>query len=79
MSLAAYLLVLVGVLPGARKLARRAWCAQQRDWLRLRAPRVRWVHDGQRMPWALWGAENHFFELDWANGLPYLRAAATVR
>jgi hypothetical protein len=79
MSLAAYLFALAGVLPGARELARRAWCAQQRDWLRLRAPRVRWVHDGEKVPWALWGAENDFFELEWANRLPYLRAAATVR
>jgi hypothetical protein len=26
------------------------------------------------MPWAFWGAENGFFELEWAGRLPYLRA-----
>ena len=78
MTLAALLLALAAVLPGARELARRAWCAEQRDWLRPRAPRVRWVHDGEKMPWALWGAENGFFELEWANRPPYLRAAAAM-
>jgi hypothetical protein len=30
------------------------------------------------VPWALWGADHGFFELEWAYHLPYLRAAATA-
>jgi hypothetical protein len=35
-----------------------------------------WVRDEEKMPWARWGAENAFFVLEWANQVPYLRAAA---
>jgi hypothetical protein len=71
--------LLAGAIPGWRALSRRAWCAKQRSLLRTLDPRVVWVHDGGKMPWALWGAENGFFELEWANRLPYLRAVATVK
>jgi hypothetical protein len=68
--------LLAGVIPGWTRLARRVWCARQRTLLRGRGVAVVWVHDGAKMPWALWGAENGFFEVDWANRVPYLRAAA---
>jgi hypothetical protein len=70
--------LLATAIPGWRILARRSWCAKQRSRLRACNPKVVWVHDGEKMPWALWGADNGFFELEWANRLPYLRAAATV-
>ncbi len=63
-------------IPGWRQLARRWWCAEQRGRLRLLDPRVVWVRDGEKVPWAFWGAEHGFFELEWADHLPYLRAAA---
>jgi len=71
-------LALESVLPGWRQLMRRWWCAEQRSRLRMLAPRVVWVRDGEKVPWAFWGAEHGFFELEWAYHLPYLRAAATV-
>jgi hypothetical protein len=64
-------------IPGWRRLTRRWWCAEQRSRLRLLDPRVVWVRDGERVPWAFWGAEHGFFELEWADHLPYLRAVAT--
>jgi hypothetical protein len=70
--------LLARAIPGWRQLARRSWCTKQRSRLRALDPRVVWVHDGEKMPWALWGAENGFFELEWANRLPYLRAVATL-
>ncbi|HEX9052213.1 MAG TPA: hypothetical protein VF841_16915 [Anaeromyxobacter sp.] len=79
MTLAAVLSAVAAAVPGVRRLARRAWCARQRTRLDARAPRVVWVHDGEKMPWALWGAENDFFELDWADRLPYLRAVAPAK
>ena len=70
-------LALESVLPGWRQLTRRWWCAEQRSRLRF-DPRVVWVRDGEKVPWAFWGAEHGFFELEWADHLPYLRAAATA-
>lgn len=69
--------MLLGV-PGLRELARRSWCAEQRNRLRGPGAPVVWVHDGEKMPWALWGADHGFFELEWANRLPYLRRVATA-
>lgn len=60
-------------IPGWRALGRRSWCRKQRSRLRLER-RILWLHDGEKMPWAFWGADNDFFELDWAGRLPYLRA-----
>jgi hypothetical protein len=71
--------VLVRAIPGWRKLARRSWCAKQRSRLAEVQPRVLWVHDGEKMPWALWGAENGFFEVEWAHRLPYLRLVAAEK
>ncbi len=68
--------LLANAMPGWRSLGRRSWCAKQRS--RLHAhPRIVWVHDGEKVPWALWGADHGFFEVEWAGRLPYLRAAAT--
>jgi hypothetical protein len=65
--------LLTTAIPGWRALGRRSWCRKQRS--RLRAlDRILWLHDGEKMPWALWGADNGFFELEWACRLPYLRA-----
>ncbi len=71
--------VLTIAIPGWRKLGRRSWCTKQRTRLRTFDRKVVWVHDGEKMPWALWGADNGFFELEWAGRLPYLRAVAVAR
>ncbi|HEY6101151.1 MAG TPA: hypothetical protein VIW03_17070 [Anaeromyxobacter sp.] len=68
--------VLAIAIPGWRELARRSWCTKQRSRLHAHSRRVVWVHDGEKMPWALWGADHGFFELEWAGRLPYLRAVA---
>jgi hypothetical protein len=79
MTVRAFFAALLAIaIPGWRELGRRSWCAKQRSRLRALDPRVVWVHDGERMPWAVWGAANGFFELEWANRLPYLRAVAIV-
>ncbi len=72
--------LLATAIPGWRELARRTWCMKQRSRLHALDPKrkVVWVHDGEKMPWALWGANHGFFELEWANRLPYLRAVATL-
>ena len=68
---------LASAIPGWRLVARRRWCTEQRGRLLRIDPRVVWVRDGDKVPWAFWGAEQGFFELEWADHLPYLRAAAT--
>jgi hypothetical protein len=65
---------LANLIPGLRRLARRWWCKQQRTRLQALDPGVVWVRDGDKVPWAYWGAEHGFFELEWADRLPYLRA-----
>ncbi len=70
--------LLASAIPGWRTLARRSWCTKQRSRLRALDRKIVWVHDGEKMPWAIWGADNGFFELEWAGRLPYLRAAAAV-
>ncbi len=70
--------LLVAALPGWLELSRRWWCAEQRSRLRRLGSSVAWLHDGEKIPWARWGAENGFFELEWADGLPYLRSVATA-
>ena len=70
--------VLATLIPGWRALARRSWCAKQRHRLHALDRKIVWIHDGEKMPWALWGAEHGFFELEWANRLPYLRAVAST-
>ena len=78
MTLTAFVAALLGSVPGWRELARRSWCTKQRTCLRALDRKVVWLHDGEKMPWALWGADKGFFELDWAGHLPYLRAAPAV-
>jgi hypothetical protein len=65
-------------IPGWRQWARRSWCAKQRSRLHALDRRIVWVHDGEKMPWVLWGANHGFFELEWAGHLPYLRAVAAL-
>jgi hypothetical protein len=65
-------------IPGWRALGRRSWCRKQRSRLRARDRNILWLHDGEKMPWAFWGAEKGFFELEWAGRLPYLRAMPAV-
>lgn len=60
--------------PGWRAVGRRAWCRRQRRRLRAVGRKAVWLHDGEKMPWALWGADNGFFEVEWAGRLPYLCA-----
>jgi hypothetical protein len=66
--------LLATAFPGWRALGRRSWCRKQRSRLRAQNRKIVWLHDGEKMPWAFWGAANGFFELDWAGRLPYLRA-----
>jgi hypothetical protein len=64
--------------PGWRAIGRRGWCTRQQRRLHALDRRVVWVHDGEKMPWALWGADNGFFEVEWAGRLPYLRAVPAL-
>ncbi len=75
----AFVAALVAIaVPRWRSFGRRSWCARQQTRLDAQA-RVVWVHDGEKMPWALWGADHGFFEVEWAGRLPYLRAVAAER
>ena len=78
MATPAFLAELVNAIPGWRLVARRSWCTTQRRRLRARDRKIVWVQDGQKMPWAHWGAAHGFFELDFAGRLPYLRAVTVV-
>ncbi len=60
-------------IPGWAAWARWAWCRKQRRCLCAVGRKVLWVHDGDKVPWALWGADKGYFEVDWAGRLPYLR------
>jgi hypothetical protein len=67
--------LLANAMPGWRSLGRRSWCTKQRSTLRSHK-KIVWLHDGEKVPWALWGADHGFFEVEWAGRLPYLRAVA---
>jgi hypothetical protein len=54
-------------------LARGAWCRKQRRHLRGSGHSVVWVR-GNAVPWAEWGAQHGYFEVQRMDGLPYLRA-----
>jgi hypothetical protein len=56
--------------PGARS----GWCRAQRQRLRTPGHFVVWVRR-ESMPWAKWGARHGYFELEWMDGLAYLRAS----
>jgi hypothetical protein len=73
-----FIAALASAIPGWRELARRAWCTKQRTRLVELDPKIVWVHDGEKMPWAIWGADHGFFELEWAGRLPYLRSVGAV-
>lgn len=66
----------LGGIPGWGKLARRSWCSKQRSRLRALDGDVVWVRDGEKMPWARWGADHGFFVVEWAGRVPYLSAVA---
>jgi hypothetical protein len=70
--------LLMNAIPGWRELSRRSWCTKQRSRLRSPDRKIVWVHDGEKMPWALWGVDHGFFELEWAGRLAYLRAVAAA-
>ena len=70
--------LLASAIPGWRTLTRRSWCARQRTRLRALDRKVVWVHDGEKILWALWGADHGFFAVEWAGHLPYLRAVAAA-
>jgi hypothetical protein len=69
-ALAAFLQSLV---PASGPLARSVWCRKQRRRLRVPGHSVVWVR-GQEVPWAKWGARRGFFDVQYMDGLPYLRA-----
>ncbi|MBK9516770.1 MAG: hypothetical protein IPO09_05315 [Anaeromyxobacter sp.] len=53
-------------------LARGAWCRAQRRLLVPPGRSVVWVR-GELLPWAEWGAQHGYFEVERMDGLPYLR------
>jgi hypothetical protein len=63
---------LLDAVPTIGGLARRAWCQGQRERLVGLATRVLWVAP-DKVPWALWGAEQGLFDAEWAGRLLYLR------
>lgn len=54
---------------------RAAWCRKQRHVLSTPGSSVVWVR-GDAVPWAAWGARRGYFEVQFMDGLPYLRASA---
>lgn len=70
---AALTALLENVVPAWGPLARSAWCRKQRRWLREPGRSVVWVR-GDELPWAKWGASRGFFDVQYMDGLPYLRA-----
>ncbi|HEY6101149.1 MAG TPA: hypothetical protein VIW03_17060 [Anaeromyxobacter sp.] len=52
---------------------RGAWCRKQRRLLGVSGGSVVWVR-GDAVPWAEWGARRGYFEVQYMDGLPYLRA-----
>jgi len=51
---------------------RGAWCRKQRRHLRARGGQVVWVR-GDAVSWAEWGARRGYFEMQYMDGLAYLR------
>jgi hypothetical protein len=66
--------LITNAIRGWRAIGRRSWCSKQQALLSAPGRKVLWLHDGEKMPWAYWGASEGFFELEWAGRLPYLRA-----
>jgi hypothetical protein len=58
-------------MPGARG----AWCRSQRRRLRTSGGSVVWLR-GAAVGWAEWGARRGYFEVQYMDGLAYLRAAS---
>lgn len=52
---------------------RGAWCRKQRILLGAPGGSVVWIRGGA-LPWAEWGARRGYFEIQFMDGLPYLRA-----
>ena len=63
---------LARLLPSLGDMARSAWCRRQRRQLIGATTRVLWVKPDM-VAWAVWGAENRFFDAEWAGSLLYLR------
>ena len=74
MSLATIVNRLEKTIPGWGAWGRWTWCREQRKQLGAARSTVIWVHDSGKVPWALWGARNGFFVVEWAGPLAYLRA-----
>jgi hypothetical protein len=53
--------------------ARGAWCRKQRRQLRDPNRSVVWVR-GDKVSWAEWGGRHGFFDVQYMDGLAYLRA-----
>jgi hypothetical protein len=54
--------------------SRGAWCRRQRRHLGTAAGRVVWIR-GAPVSWAEWGARRGYFDIQYMDGLPYLRAS----
>ena len=52
--------------------ARGAWCRSQRRRLQSSRGSVVWVR-GAAVSWVEWGARRGYFEVQYMDGLPYLR------
>jgi hypothetical protein len=63
---------LMKAVPAIGAWARRSWCHGQRRQLVGLASRVLWVAP-DKVPWALWGAEQGLYDAEWAGSLLYLR------
>jgi len=81
MTMPVLLAALKGLLeiavPPWAPLARGVWCRQQRRRLRVPGHSVVWVR-GDKVPWAVWGGRRGFFDLQYMDGLPYLRALGAL-
>lgn len=77
MTPAAFLAALQGRLVDALwtvgPWSRGGWCRRQQRQLRGGGRSVLWVR-GPAVAWAEWGARRGYFEVQYMDGLPYLRA-----
>lgn len=55
---------------------RDTWCREQRHVLAVGHGSVVWVR-GEAVEWARWGARRGYFDVQFMDGLPYLRARGT--
>ena len=73
MTISAFLAAVRRLLaPAGGHFGRRTWCRLQRHHLRTRGGSVVWVR-ADALPWVRWGARHGFFDVEFMDGLAYLR------